>query len=192
MGEHGRTQLRKCSKGMLQRVGIAQAIVHDPRLILLDEPMSGLDPIGRREVRDLVQELHDEGKTIFFSTHILGDAETLCDRVAVLNKGELRGVGIVDDLVREVKGDVEVVWTGAVAVAAIEALGARTKTTGDVLRAVLPEATLELALDALRQNGGRLTSVTPVRATLEDYFLARIGDSDGAANSDEKGSEVRA
>jgi ABC-2 type transport system ATP-binding protein len=192
MGEHGRTQLRKCSKGMLQRVGIAQAIVHDPRLILLDEPMSGLDPIGRREVRDLVQELHDEGKTIFFSTHILGDAETLCDRVAVLNKGELRGVGIVDDLVREVKGDVEVVWTGTGAVAAIEALGARTKTTGDVLRAVLPEATLELALDALRQNGGRLTSVTPVRATLEDYFLARIGDSDGAANSDEKGSEVRA
>jgi ABC-2 type transport system ATP-binding protein len=197
MGEHGRTQLRKCSKGMLQRVGIAQAIVHDPRLVLLDEPMSGLDPVGRREVRDLVQELHDEGKTIFFSTHILGDAETLCDRVAVLNKGELRGVGIVDDLVREVKGDVEVVWTGTQAVAAIEALGTRSKMAGDVLRAVLPEAKLDQALDALRQNGARLTSVTPVRATLEDYFLSRIGDaSDVAKVGDSQGGaqagEVRA
>jgi len=92
--ESRKTQLHKFSKGMLQRVGIAQAIVHDPKLVLLDEPMSGLDPIGRREVRDLVQELNEEGKTIFFSTHILSDAETLCDRVAVLHKGELKGVGV--------------------------------------------------------------------------------------------------
>ena len=91
-------------------MGIAQAIVHDPKLVLLDEPMSGLDPIGRREVRDLVQALNEEGKTIFFSTHILSDAETLCDRVAVLNKGELKGVGVVADLLREVSGEVEVVW----------------------------------------------------------------------------------
>ena len=110
MSDSARTQLRKFSKGMLQRVGIAQAIVHDPKLVLLDEPMSGLDPIGRREVRDLVQQLNEEGKTIFFSTHILSDAETLCDRVAVLNKGELKGVGVVADLLREVSGEVEVVW----------------------------------------------------------------------------------
>jgi ABC-2 type transport system ATP-binding protein len=108
-------QLRKFSKGMLQRVGIAQAIVHDPKLIFLDEPMSGLDPIGRREVRDLIQQLKDEGKTIFFSTHILSDAETLCDRVAVLNHGQLRGIGVVADLVREVSGRIEVIWEGPAA-----------------------------------------------------------------------------
>jgi ABC-2 type transport system ATP-binding protein len=176
MTDSGKTQLRKFSKGMLQRVGIAQAIVHDPKLLLLDEPMSGLDPIGRREVRDLVQELNEEGKTIFFSTHILSDAETVCDRVAVLNKGELKGVGIVAELLREVSGDVEVVWRGAQAIPALSALGARCHATGDVVRGLLPERSLEDALAALRKNQARLTSVTPVRATLEDYFLARIGE----------------
>src|SRR5437867_4296575 len=88
-------QLRKFSKGMLQRVGIAQAILHDPKVVFLDEPMSGLDPAGRREIRELIQNLKDEGKTIFFSTHILSDAEALCDRVAVINKGELCGIGVV-------------------------------------------------------------------------------------------------
>src|SRR5579862_4552595 len=84
-------QLRKFSKGMLQRAGIAQAILHDPKVIFFDEPMSGLDPVGRREVRDLMEQLKQEGKTVFFSTHILSDAEALCDRVAVIYKGELRG-----------------------------------------------------------------------------------------------------
>jgi len=176
MGESGKTQLRKFSKGMLQRVGIAQAIVHDPKLILLDEPMSGLDPIGRREVRDLVQELNEEGKTIFFSTHILSDAETICDRVAVLNQGDLRGVGVVADLLREVSGDVEVVWHGAQAIPSLSTLGAHCHATGDVVRALLPERSLESALAMLRKCEARLTSVTPVRATLEDYFLARIAD----------------
>jgi len=177
MTDSANTQLRKFSKGMLQRVGIAQAIVHDPKLVLLDEPMSGLDPIGRREVRDLVQELNEEGKTVFFSTHILSDAETLCDRVAVLNKGELKGVGVVADLLHDVTGDVEVVCSGPQALLSLSALGARCHVTGDVVRAVLPERSLDAALDALRKNQARLTSVTPVRATLEDYFLARIGEA---------------
>ena len=86
-------QLRKFSKGMLQRVGIAQAILHDPQVVFLDEPMSGLDPVGRREVRDIILELKNQGRTIFFSTHILSDAEMLCDRVAVLVGGKLQGVG---------------------------------------------------------------------------------------------------
>ncbi|PSH05560.1 MAG: ABC transporter [Acidobacteria bacterium] len=180
MTASGKTQLRKLSKGMLQRVGIAQAIVHNPKLVLLDEPMSGLDPIGRREVRDLVQELNEEGKTIFFSTHILSDAETLCDRVAVLNKGELKGVGVVADLLRQVSGEVEVVWQGAKAISALSALGARCHATGDTVRAVLPERLLEAALDALRVNHARLTRVTPVQATLEDYFLARVGEEKSA------------
>jgi len=176
MSDSGKIQLRKFSKGMLQRVGIAQAIVHDPKLVLLDEPMSGLDPIGRREVRDLVQALNEEGKTIFFSTHILSDAETLCDRVAVLNKGELKGVGVVAELLREVSGEVEVVWRGVQAVPPLSALGARCHATGDMVRALLPERSLEAALAELRKSQARLISVTPVQATLEDYFLARIGE----------------
>src|ERR1700730_14905452 len=91
-------QLRRFSKGMLQRAGIAQSILHDPKLVFFDEPMSGLDPMGRREVRDLMEQLKHEGKTVFFSTHILSDAEALCDRVAIIHKGELRGVGAVEDL----------------------------------------------------------------------------------------------
>jgi ABC-2 type transport system ATP-binding protein len=110
--EVGSLQLRKFSKGMLQRVGIAQAILHNPRVLFFDEPMSGLDPIGRREVRDLMEELKQAGKTVFFSTHILSDAEALCDRVAIIHHGELRGVGAVADLTSSVEGKVEVVWQG--------------------------------------------------------------------------------
>src|SRR4029077_19047129 len=105
-------QLRKFSKGMLQRAGIAQAILHHPKLVFFDEPMSGLDPLGRREVRDLMEQLKQEGTTVFFSTHILSDAEALCDRVAIIHKGELRGVGAVEDLTSTVQGKVEVIWQG--------------------------------------------------------------------------------
>src|SRR5215471_10770244 len=95
----GKIQLRKYSKGMLQRVGLAQAILHDPELVILDEPMSGLDPVGRREVRDIILELKHSGKTIMFSTHILSDAEMLCDRVGVIVGGTLRGVGAPEEIV---------------------------------------------------------------------------------------------
>jgi ABC-2 type transport system ATP-binding protein len=175
MTKAARTQLRKFSKGMLQRIGIAQAIVHDPKLVILDEPMSGLDPMGRLEVRDLIQSLKDEGKTVFFSTHILSDAETLCDRVAVLNEGDLRAVGVVADLTAQVGGNVEVVWQGGKAKAAVDALGAETRVTANLVRAVLPEGKLDAAIDAIRRSGERLVSVTPVRATLEDYFLQKLG-----------------
>ncbi len=172
--EHAGVQLRKLSKGMLQRVGIAQAIVHDPKLIFLDEPMSGLDPIGRREVRDLIQSLKDEGKTIFFSTHILSDAETLCDRVAVLNNGQLRGIGVVADLAREISGKIEVVWEGVAALGPIAELGAETHGSGSIFRAVLPEAMLERAVDVIRNTHSKLVAITPLRATLEDFFLQKL------------------
>jgi len=167
-------QLRKFSKGMLQRVGIAQAILHDPRVIFLDEPMSGLDPIGRREVRDLIEGLKQEGKTIFFSTHILSDAEALCDRVAILNHGELRGVGVIADLTSTVHGKVEVVWQGDAVPASVRALGADCHITTDMVRAVLPEDKLDMVVDVLRRANLRLISVTPVRATLEQYFVERL------------------
>jgi len=171
----GRQQLRKFSKGMLQRVGIAQAIIHDPRIVFLDEPMSGLDPIGRREVRDLIQALKDEGKTIFFSTHILSDAEALCDRVAVLHKGELRGVGVVADLTARTSGKVEIIWNGAEAIPDITARGWELRQTADTARALVPETEVDAALDILRRNHARLVSLNPVRTTLEDYFVERLG-----------------
>ncbi|HEV8524895.1 MAG TPA: ABC transporter ATP-binding protein [Terriglobales bacterium] len=170
----GRLQLRKFSKGMLQRVGIAQAILHDPKVVFLDEPMSGLDPMGRREVRDLMLGLKQEGKTIFFSTHILSDAEALCDRVAVLHKGELRGVGAVADLTAATHARVEVLWHGLEALPAVAALGAECHPTGESVRAVLAEEQVDAVLDALRRHTARLVSVTPVRTTLEDYFVEKL------------------
>ncbi len=181
----GSLQLRKFSKGMLQRVGIAQAILHDPKIVFLDEPMSGLDPIGRREVRDLIQGLKDAGKTVFFSTHILSDAEDLCDRVAVLNLGRLRGVGAIDELTAGTGGRVEIHWHGTAAVAVIAALGGECRASGETVRAILPEDKLDAALDALRRAHARLLSVTPVRITLEDYFLQQL-----SAPAEEPGLEV--
>jgi len=172
--EAGGVQLRKFSKGMLQRVGIAQAILHDPKVVFFDEPMSGLDPMGRREVRDLIEQLKHEGKTVFFSTHILSDAEALCDHVAVINKGELRGVGAVADLTSSVHGRVELVWQGTVVPASLRALGAECHVTGDTVRAIVSEANQDASIEALRRERLRLISVTPVRTSLEDYFMQKL------------------
>ena len=172
--EAAEVQLRKFSKGMLQRVGIAQAILHDPRVVFLDEPMSGLDPMGRREVRDLMEMLKHQGKTVFFSTHILSDAEALCDRVAIIHSGQLRGVGAIADLTGSVHGKVEMVWQGTAVPAALKALITEQHVTGDTVRAVLPEENQDAALDALRREHLRLISVTPVRTSLEDYFVAQL------------------
>jgi len=167
-------QLRKFSKGMLQRVGIAQAILHDPKLVFFDEPMSGLDPMGRREVRDLMEQLKHEGKTVFFSTHILSDAEALCDRVAIIHQGELKGVGAVADLTSSVLGKVEVIWQGTQVPASMKALGAECHVTGDTVRAVLAESQQDAAIDALRRERIRLIAITPVRTSLEQYFVAKL------------------
>jgi ABC-2 type transport system ATP-binding protein len=168
-------QLRKFSKGMLQRVGIAQAILHDPKVAFFDEPMSGLDPMGRREVRDLMEQLKQEGKTVFFSTHILSDAEALCDRVAIIHLGELRGVGSVAELTSSMHGKVELVWQGTTVPPLLRVLGAECHVTGDTVRAVLSEASQDAAIEALRRDRLRLISVTPVRtSSLEDYFMQKL------------------
>jgi ABC-2 type transport system ATP-binding protein len=167
-------QLRKFSKGMLQRVGIGQAILHDPKLVFFDEPMSGLDPMGRREVRDLMEQLKNEGKTVFFSTHILSDAEALCDRVAIIHRGELRGVGRVEDLTSTVQGKVEVIWQGTLIPASMKALGAECHVTGDTVRAVIAENQQDAAIDALRRERQRLIAITPVRTSLEAYFVEKL------------------
>jgi ABC-2 type transport system ATP-binding protein len=163
---------------MLQRVGIAQAILHEPKLVFLDEPMSGLDPLGRREVRDLIEQLKQEGKTVFFSTHILSDAEALCDRVAILHQGQLRGVGAVETLTSSVQGKVEVIWQGTYVPPSLRALGAECHVTGDRVRAVLTDSQQDAAIDALRRERIRLIAITPLRTSLEAYFVEKLQHSE--------------
>jgi ABC-2 type transport system ATP-binding protein len=178
LADAGKKQLRKFSKGMLQRVGIAQAIIHDPKIVFLDEPMSGLDPIGRREIRELILSLKKDGKTVFFSTHILSDAEALCDRVAVIHKGVLRGIGVVEDLKSQTEDKSEVVWQGAHALAAVASLLSESNVAGEVARGVVRGQDLDLLLEKLRREQTRLISVTPLHGTLEDYFVAHTTDQE--------------
>ena len=168
-------QLRKFSKGMLQRVGLAQALIHDPELVILDEPMSGLDPIGRKEVRDLILSLRDQGKTVFFSTHIISDVEMICDRVGIVSKGRIRSVGRIEDLVNgHVAQTVEVVCDGVIGenLPDVKSLATRILQRGDRCLMMLPgQEHLERVLAVLRTAGGRLVSVIPHKESLEDIFL---------------------
>ena len=169
------TQLRKFSKGMLQRVGLAQSLVNDPEIVFLDEPMSGLDPVGRREVRDLIAALRDEGKTVFMCSHILSDIEVLCDRVAILKKGKLAQTGYLDELRRKTDGPsrMEVMATGADAESLRKHLpAAEIAPTPRGLRIeIASETEIENVLAALRNVGGKVVSVQPVTQSLEELFL---------------------
>jgi ABC-2 type transport system ATP-binding protein len=169
-----RTQLRKYSKGMLQRVGLAQAILHNPRVVFLDEPMSGLDPMGRREVRELIQQLKNEGKTVFFSTHILSDAEALCDRVAVVHQGELRGVSSVAELTRQSQGKVEIIFCAPRLPAALSGFSSEVRESGDMVNVVISQEHQEPVLEVLRRERIRLTSLAPVRSSLEEYYVEKL------------------
>lgn len=172
--DSARTQLRKFSKGMLQRVGLAQAILHNPKLVFLDEPMSGLDPMGRREVREMIQQMRNEGKTVFFSTHILSDAEALCDRVAIINRGELRGIGAVAHLSSQVQGKVEIIFCAQGVPAALTKLGMEARVSGDMVNAVVAESQQDEVLEILRREHIRLISLTPVRSSLEEYYIQKL------------------
>jgi ABC-2 type transport system ATP-binding protein len=169
------TQLRKFSKGMLQRVGLAQSLVNDPEIVFLDEPMSGLDPVGRREVRDLIAELRDEGKTVFMCSHILSDIEVLCDRVAILKKGRLAQVGYLDELRRKTEDPnrMEVMATGTDAESLRKHLPeAEIAPTPRGLRIeIATEAEIENVITALRKVGGKIVSIQPVKQSLEELFL---------------------
>ncbi|HKQ52140.1 MAG TPA: ABC transporter ATP-binding protein [Pyrinomonadaceae bacterium] len=172
-------QLRKYSKGMLQRVGLAQALVNDPEIVFLDEPMSGLDPIGRREVRDLIASLRAKGTTVFMCSHILSDIEVLCDRVAILNRGRLSETCRLEEL-RERAGQgeqrIEVTVAGADADQLSGFLpGAQvTPTAGGARIEVADEKEVDEVLTALRRAGGRLVSVQPVRQSLEELFVREV------------------
>ena len=174
-------QLRKFSKGMLQRIGIAQALINHPDLVVLDEPMSGLDPIGRKEIRELILRLKEEGKTIFFSTHIIPDVELICDRVGILINGELVNVGRLDNIIDTKLKHIEVIASGI------------TKETFDFMHQtdganvsnfesndrisikVQDEHLLERVLGLIKDGKGRVVSVIPHRETLEELFIKKIG-----------------
>jgi ABC-2 type transport system ATP-binding protein len=171
------TQLRKFSKGMLQRVGLAQALINDPEVVFLDEPMSGLDPIGRREVRDLISALKQEGKTVFMCSHILSDIEVLCDRVAILKSGRLAHVGYLNDLRQQVPGSdqFEVIVSGTDELTLKPHLPAgvfKLSSTSAGLRIeVTDESEVDQIIIALRKAGGKLVTVQPLRQSLEDLFM---------------------
>ncbi len=167
-------QLRKFSKGMLQRVGLAQALVNDPEIVFLDEPMSGLDPVGRREVRDLIASLRTQGKTVFMCSHILSDIEVLCDSVAILKHGRLAHAGSLAELRAGEANTVEVIATGADAEVLKQRLGqgaSVASTAGGVRIEVADETQVDEVIAALRSVNGKLVSVQPVRQSLEELFL---------------------
>jgi ABC-2 type transport system ATP-binding protein len=173
----GKIQLRKYSKGMLQRVGLAQAILHDPQVVILDEPMSGLDPIGRREVRDIILELKREGRTVMFSTHVLSDAEMLCDRVGVIVGGKLRGMGAPGEIVAMKAQGMEILFEYAGSVASAVPLLSKATRAGNRYRLQVAEEELYGALEQLRSAEAKILSVTQLKPTLEEYFMHLVDAS---------------
>lgn len=188
-------QLRKFSKGMLQRVGLAQAIVNDPDVVFLDEPMSGLDPIGRRHVRDLILGLRDAGKTVFFSSHILSDVEAMCDDVAILNRGRLVETGKLADILGRRSGELEIIATG-LSDESIEALAAGglaiSKSPGGAQVRVADDLAVDAALAKVRAHGGRLISVSQTRSSLEDFFMREVVGADPAPAEPQPEAEAEA
>ena len=184
IGGERRLPLRKFSKGMVQRVGIAQALINDPEVVFLDEPMSGLDPLGRREVRNLILSLRDRGCTVFFSSHVLSDAEALCNRVAVLAHGKLVASGRIADLQAfEIRG-----WELIVSEVGPELLerhrgrAQRVTPLGEHRYSLeLPlEPAPELLLRDLIGGGAQLVSLNPIRDTLEDFFVKKVAGQESS------------
>jgi ABC-2 type transport system ATP-binding protein len=171
-------QLRKFSKGMLQRVGVAQALINDPELVVLDEPMSGLDPIGRKEVRDLILRLKESGKTVLFSSHILHDAEVLCDRVAMILKGRLVACGRVNDLLDQgANHQVELIVDGLTpeGLDHMRPLADKVVMQGDRMLVVLKsQQRVGGALEIIRAAKANLISLNPQKGSLEDLFIREV------------------
>jgi len=187
IGAERRLALRKYSKGMLQRIGIAQALLNDPEVLFLDEPMSGLDPLGRRDVRALMLELRDQGRTILFSSHILSDAEALCSQVAIVAKGRLAAAGPLTELREFAVQGWELVMAGVPA-AALDRIRARARRiqaiAGD--RYVIdlpPDGRPEETLRELTGAGATMISINPLRETLEDVFIRRVAEMGEGARS---------
>jgi ABC-2 type transport system ATP-binding protein len=181
--DHARGRpLRKFSKGMLQRIGIAQALMGDPELVVLDEPMTGLDPIGRKEIRDLMLELKREGRTVLYSTHILPDVEMTCDRVAMIFAGRIRNVGPLSDLLTARLLSTEVCLRHGVGQVPVLPQGAKLRESPDGMLVDLPEGSdVDAFLRAALAANCSVTSVTPRRESLEDLFVREAGSQKGTS-----------
>jgi ABC-2 type transport system ATP-binding protein len=178
------SRLGTYSKGMLQRVGIAQALVHDPSVVFLDEPMSGLDPIGRKEIRDLVLRLRGEGKTVFMNTHILSDVELVCDRVAIIARGRIVHEGAIDEFLGGGEREADVVFGGlsaALAASLEERFQAGLRRVADRIEARVREKDVDAVLRAALEAGASVVSVTPHRVSLESVFLSAVAADAGEA-----------
>ena len=176
-GKCEKLQLRKFSKGMLQRLGIAQALINDPQVIFLDEPFSGLDPIGRKEIRDIIFKLKDSGKTIFFCSHILSDVELICDRVGILVDGQLRALGRIEDLVDTRLNSAEIAFYGLKEDSKEEIRNFCTQMVDHsekTLAILYDRESVDRAVKIITDGKGSLISLTPVRQTLEDIFLKEV------------------
>ncbi|MDH3554789.1 MAG: ABC transporter ATP-binding protein [Deltaproteobacteria bacterium] len=171
---HG--QVRTYSKGMVQRVGIAAALIHDPRILIFDEPMSGLDPPGRKLVADLMLEMRDRGKVVFFSTHILHDVEVICDRIGIITDGELQFCGTLPDVISESFDSYEVLLRRAEQeqVAAMEQDGYAPVIFEDKIKVGVPKGDLFAFLASFMQNDMELISIEPKRFSLEDFFMGFV------------------
>jgi ABC-2 type transport system ATP-binding protein len=185
IGAERRLQLRKFSKGMLQRVGIAQALINEPELVIFDEPMSGLDPLGRRDVRSLILRLRDRGTTVFFSSHVLSDAEALCSRVAILTRGRLVAAGRLDEMLAFKAKGWELVVSG-LSEACVPSEGPAVRR---VLRIGEQRYQFELPLEPPPERllatftaaGASLVSLNPIRETLEEFFVQQVTTADVVA-----------
>jgi ABC-2 type transport system ATP-binding protein len=179
-------RLRTYSKGMLQRIGIAQALVHDPSVVFLDEPMSGLDPIGRKEVRDLILRLRSEGKTVFMNTHILSDVEMVCDRVAIIVRGRIRFEGATHEFLAGGEPEADVVLAGLSPEAAgclEEEFRARLRGVDERIELRVAEKFVNPMLRAAIATGAEVVSVTPHRMSLESIFLSAVEEDRVGAKS---------
>ncbi|UCG13693.1 MAG: ABC transporter ATP-binding protein [Deltaproteobacteria bacterium] len=171
------------SKGMVQRVGLAQAIFHDPEVVVLDEPMSGLDPPGRKLVADLMLRMRDQGKTIFFSTHILHDVEVVCDRIGIITGGQLRFCGTLAEVISETFSSYEVVLRKVQPeqVRNLKAKGFAAKTFEDNVKVDVSKEDLPSFVDAFVQHGTELVAIEPKRFTLEDFFMGFIDSAEASS-----------
>ena len=171
LAQDGARALRQYSKGMLQRIGIAQALINDPELLFFDEPTSGLDPIAHKDIQDLILALRDQGKTVFLSSHQLSDVERVCDRVAIINRGELVRLGTLDDLLHAGRTVVSVLKASEELIKGLGALAEELTPDGDLTRVYVEgEENVFKILDLVRAKG-TLVSVVPQRQSLEDLFV---------------------
>jgi ABC-2 type transport system ATP-binding protein len=183
LADSRKKQLRKFSKGMIQRIGIAQALINDPEVVFLDEPMSGLDPLGRMEVRRIITSLKSRGVTVFFSSHILPDVEALCDRIAILNKGKLQEMGTLEEILKAGLEGHEVILSGLTPqrLDEIRKWCSEVWSMGDRVHIRIGQREkLEALIAFVFANKLELISINPIRPSLEEYFQSLVGSRQAA------------